>query len=247
VAKTAKTKAATTRAGTAKRPTTKRPTTNVRAPAAGEALKAEIVEGGTAAARRCEELLGEIARRKQRIAEDFYDIGVALREIKKKKLYAALGHRSLADLLSARGVLGKSQAAKLIAIVDHLPRSKAIGEGIEKSYALVRLAAATPALDTAVEVAAEGVVVRGKRAAVGELSGRGVSKLARKVRSVHAKRDPARSEANASVRKLERALRAAGLDAEVALRGKGPSANVSVVIALSSLPKLLSLVARAVK
>ena len=215
--------------------------------ARGQALRAEVVQGGAAAARRCEELLAEIARRKQRIAEDFYDIGLALREIKKKKLYAALGHRSLTSLLEARGVLGKSQAAKLIAIVEHLPKSKALGEGIEKSYALVRLAAATPALDTAAEVAAEGVVVRGKRADVAGLSGRGVSELARKVRSVHAKRDPARAATKTALAKLARVLRAAGVDATVALRGAGGSARIAVELPAAQLPTFASLVARAAK
>lgn len=211
------------------------------------AVAAEVLVTGTAAARRCEELLAEIARRKQRIAEDFYDIGVALREIKKKKLYAALGHRSFAEMLEERGVLGKSQAAKLIAIVDHMPKSRAIGEGIEKSYALVRLAAATPALDTAASVADEGVVIAGRHASVAELSGRGVGRLTKKVKRVHGKRDPERARVNDAARSLERALRTAKLDADVAVSGQGASARITMSLKVSAVPAFLSLVSRAVK
>ena len=46
-----------------------------------------------------------IERRKARIAEDFYDIGQALTELLKKKLYLVLGYSSFAQMLTKRGVM----------------------------------------------------------------------------------------------------------------------------------------------
>src|SRR5262245_8609333 len=64
-----------------------------------KALVVEVAAVAPAAVRRAEELLDLIARRKARIAEDFYEIGKALRELSKKKLYAVLGHRSFGEML----------------------------------------------------------------------------------------------------------------------------------------------------
>ena len=44
--------------------------------------------------RRAEDLLLLIDRRKEQILDDFYDIGMALREILEKKLFEALGYAS---------------------------------------------------------------------------------------------------------------------------------------------------------
>jgi hypothetical protein len=44
-----------------------------------------------------------IARRKQTITEAFYDIGEALREISRKKLYGALGFASFEKPFPATG------------------------------------------------------------------------------------------------------------------------------------------------
>src|SRR4051812_3414055 len=66
--------------------------------------------------KRAEALLAEITRRLLSIAEDFYDIGQALLELKKKSLFVALGYKSFAEMLGARGVMSITQANKLIRV-----------------------------------------------------------------------------------------------------------------------------------
>lgn len=62
--------------------------------------------------RRAEALLAGIARRKVRISEDFYEIGLSLSELLKKKLYFALGHGSFEEMLKAHDVMSWSRAQK---------------------------------------------------------------------------------------------------------------------------------------
>jgi len=58
------------------------------------------------------------------VVESFYDIGVALTEIARAKLYAADGHASLEAYLDAEKLLSPSQARKLIDIVKNIPRER---------------------------------------------------------------------------------------------------------------------------
>ena len=164
----------------------------------------------TAAQTRGEALLDLIARRRARIAEDFYDIGEALREILRKKLFLALGHSSFGALLDARKVMGRSQAAKLIAIVDAMPRRRALEVGTEKAYALTRLAAATAALDTVEQIATEGVAVGPKkRRSVEDLSAEDVKRLAKTLAKPKSLSLAQRADA-AQVRAAQASLRRAG-------------------------------------
>jgi hypothetical protein len=167
-----------------------------------------LAKAATAAQKRAEELLLLIARRKARIAEDFYDIGAALAELKKKKLYAALGYASFAAMLTARKVMSARTADKLIEIVGATEREQAIDLGQEKAYALARLVAATPALDTVDEVVAKGAVVRGKRVAVKGKSVRELTALAGEARPK--KVDPEAKAAARDAKALQARLRARG-------------------------------------
>ena len=99
-----------------------------------------------------------IRRRLATAAESFYDIGVALREILEKKLYAAAGHASLAAYLTATKLVSVTQADKLIAIVRHIPREEAMAAGQERAFAMLALVAATPEPDTAAELIAHGTI-----------------------------------------------------------------------------------------
>ena len=58
-------------------------------------LGKRAVEASSAAARRVEDLVDLVRRRLSHIAEDFYDMGVALRELASPKLYTAVGCTSL--------------------------------------------------------------------------------------------------------------------------------------------------------
>lgn len=175
----------------------------------GTKKKALALAGAsTAAARRAEELLALITRRKARIAEDFYEIGTALREIKKKKLYAALGFRSFADLLAKRDVISARSADKLIEIVEAMPRAPALAVGSERAYALARLAAVTPELDSAELILAEGVKVKGRARKVDKLSTRQLEETIRAVRPRRA--DPEAAAAKRTAVDVRRRLRDRG-------------------------------------
>jgi hypothetical protein len=97
--------------------------------------------------RRAEALLALVQRRKQHITEDFYDIGEALRELLRKKLYEPLGFASFDDLVRAHDLMSVEQARKLVALVEHMPREEALRLGQEKAYALVAYTLATPEPD----------------------------------------------------------------------------------------------------
>src|SRR5262245_5423900 len=112
--------------------------------------------------RRANALLALIERRKQRITEDFYDIGEALRELLRKELYRPLGHASFDALLVARKVMSPAQAYKLVALVDRIPRDEALALGQEKAYALVSYTAATPEADVPAELVRADAHIRRK-------------------------------------------------------------------------------------
>ena len=114
---------------------------------------------------RGEELLAEIARRMVNIAEAFYEVGEALRELLSKKLYIALGYRSFQEMLAARNVMSFSQANRLIQLVSSLPREKALAVGSAKAFLLVDYAKATPEPDNAAWLLDEGKLPGGKRIA----------------------------------------------------------------------------------
>lgn len=174
------------------------------------ALVASASTVATAAQERAEELLEEIARRKQRIAEEFYDIGEALRDLQKKKLYSALGYASFAALLEARNVMSLSQAHKLIRIVTTLPRAKALAIGSEKAAILSGYADATPEPDTPEWLLDEGTLPDGKP--VAEASTRELAAAAKKVRAKIAKKtvSPEESAARSGAKTAQAALRKRG-------------------------------------
>lgn len=166
----------------------------------------------TAATRRAKELIDLIARRMQRITEDFFEIGAALRELHEKKLYASLGFASLGDLLKAHDLMSRSRAFELIHIVRTVPRREALELGAEKAYALSRLTAATKQLDTVEELAEQGVIVGGKRRKVEDLSVRDLQRTvkAERTKSHPVKPDPEAKEAAAKARAVQAALRRRG-------------------------------------
>ncbi|WP_437736849.1 hypothetical protein [Sorangium sp. So ce1335] len=191
-----------------------------RAPASAEATPAgaalarartEAARGGAAAEKRAHALLELIDRRKARIAEDFYEIGEALRELQRKKLYLALGHASFGDMLKARAIMGLTQAKKLIGIVAALPRDKALTLGPEKAYALTRYTAATPEVDTPAWLIDQGATVAGK--SLDEISVRELTAEIGKARANAAgpkRQDPEEKRALAAARATQAALRKRG-------------------------------------
>jgi hypothetical protein len=171
---------------------------------------------------RGEALLALVERRKQRIVEDFYDIGLALRELRDDKLYEALGHPSFEALLDAHALMSSSSAKKLIAVVEHVSREQALRLGREKAYALVAYAAATPEADVPEELAARDAEIAGKK--VSALSTRELEAAASDARRRAKPPTPkeraaekARRAAVASLRRFAKRTRLGAL--EIAVRG----------------------------
>lgn len=99
-----------------------------------------------------------IRRRLATVVESFYDVGEALAEVLRRKLYAAAGHASLEAWLKATRLLSITQAMKLMAIAKHVPREQALAAGQERAYALIALASATPEPDSAAELIERGTI-----------------------------------------------------------------------------------------
>ncbi|MBK6531586.1 MAG: hypothetical protein IPF99_18850 [Deltaproteobacteria bacterium] len=184
---------------------------------AGKAARSGLIVATKAAAlaanrKKLASLEGLIRRRLATVVESFYDVGVALREILEKKLYAVKGHASLADYLTATKLVSLTQAEKLIAIVRRVPREEAMAAGQERAYALIALADATPEPDTAGG--------RGARGAAGGRQGPAQVAEAGRAAARGGARDRARRARHPDARTGGGAARARGLN------GDGPPSDV---------------------
>jgi len=112
---------------------------------------------------RANELLAFIERRKREIARAFYELGVALRELHEKRLWAPLGYESFDGMLEDREVMSGFQARKLIEVVKSFDREVAARLGAEKAYALARYVDRTKEPDDPTKYVHEGFPVAGGR------------------------------------------------------------------------------------
>ncbi len=160
--------------------------------------------------KKAERLIAQIQKRQARIAEDFYQMGVALEALSRPALYQAAGHKSFKELLSARRLLKPTTAYKLIAVVDHYSKAQAQQIGIEKAYALTRFVAATPAADLAAVLVRENPLIG--RIPLDRISVRDLNLATARVRRAATKptKDPEAKAARRTARELQRTLRAAG-------------------------------------
>jgi hypothetical protein len=169
-----------------------------------------------------------IRRRLATVVESFYDVGEALREIVERKLYAAGEHASFAAWVEGTKLMSSTQAEKLLAIVRNVPREAALAAGQERAYALVLLAAATPAPDSAAELLAGGVV-DGQPAAKASVRAIKAAASAERKKRPQSPAQRTKAKADAAVDKGLRALlRAAGLSVKTLTVGAG---EVRVVLA----------------
>lgn len=187
------------------------------------ALSGLVKRAKQRAAARLDALVALIERRKQRIAEDYYDIGLALLEIKKKRLYTADGCKTLEALLEKRRLFGRTTAAKLMAIASAYTREQVVGLDFEKAYAIVRYVEATPKIDSVGEIVEKGVVLGGRRVPVQKLSAREITRDTRVVRRNAHRASSDEKAAVAVARKLQAALRSRGARGATAsaIHGKG--------------------------
>ena len=82
-------------------------------------------------------LLVEMSAHRGDLTARFHDLGAALLEIKRTKLYAAPGAGSLAALLRAEGDLSPRQAQKLMKVAAGMTAAQALPLGLERAYALL--------------------------------------------------------------------------------------------------------------
>ncbi len=211
-------------------------------PKVARATKKLAKTESSAGTRRAEALLELVARRKTAITEAFYDIGEALREILKKKLYAPLGYASFEKLLTGRKVIAASTAYQLIAVVDSLPRDKALGLGAEKSYALARFSAATEKSDPPATLVDEGVPLgrAGARKPAAEITVRELEAATRKARAKRkVKRDVASTEADGRAHAVAQRLgKRLGVKVSADARKRGKDWWAVVELPLDALEKL---------
>jgi hypothetical protein len=180
--------------------------------------------------------LALIKARRQRIVEDFYDIGEALIRLKRPGVDEALGHKNFAALLRSELDMSLSKAAQLIAVVNAVPRNEARAMGQERTAALLELSRATPTEDTASALATSVLKLpSGKRLPLAKASTRQIRDAAKAVRNEQAIQKPRRgvtttAEERASVTALEQALNSLGLtEARVSAVAKpGGGAHVRI-------------------
>jgi hypothetical protein len=166
-------------------------------------------------AARAAELLALISRRLQRIEEDFFDIGAALKELKEKKLFAALGDRTFDSMLAKRVPIGRSQAYKLMAIAERVTREQALELGEEKAYAIARLVATTAEADTVASVLDKGVRIGTKQRSAQSMSRREIDAVKRQVASASKKPDSAERNARQEARAVQADLRRRRIGAKI--------------------------------
>ncbi len=204
-------------------------------------VTAEVARISSAAARRGEELIELIERRKTTVTESFYEIGKALKELQQKKLYASLGYASFEALLRGRGVFGVTQASKLIQIVSTVPIKTALELGPEKAFALIRYAAATPELDTPQSLMESGAKIG--KVAVTAASVREIAEATKQARAKAPgkKVDPAAREAERAAKQGRTWLAARGIrGSEVVARRTKGGFRLQIDLPLEAAPLLFT-------
>lgn len=179
-------------------------------------------------------LVQSVVQRRRRVAEQFYGMGVELRKLSEPRMYQALGFASFGELLEGRKIINRMTALRLISVVEAFPERLAIELGLEKAYALVRYAEATPAPDIARVLAERNVVVGAKR--VSDVTVREIVAETKRIRGggvARDSRDPAAREARGAARALQAALRKVGGKGVVA-RGAWEDGTWKVRIEMSA-------------
>ena len=153
---------------------------------------------------RANELIAFIERRKREIARAFYELGVALRELHEKRLWAPLGYDSFDAMLEQREIMSGFQARKLIEVVRSFDRDVAARLGAEKAYALARYVDRTKETDDPAEYVLEGFPVGGRRKEIDEVTVRDILKATQlavlRQKGGHGESERARREAETVAR-----------------------------------------------
>ena len=230
---------------TSKKPKTKTTKKFAAAPArkrVAAKVRAVAEHASTAASKRVAELVDLVRRRIDRIAEDFYDMGVALRELATPRLYTAVGCKTFEELLRKYD-LGRSQAYQAMAVVKAFPsRDEAISLGFEKAAAILHYASATRKPDLPQLITQSGRLAGRK---IADLSVRDIDAETARVRKIQrAKGPPTEREVRAAraARELQRWMRKhGGRPARVEAHEDHREAWIDVRISLAEVERWLRL------
>jgi hypothetical protein len=224
-----------------KRPTAAKPTKVGRA-AVVKKVRARAEHASSVASKRVVDLVDLVRRRMGRIVEDFYDMGVALRELATPRLYTSVGCTTFDDLLR-KYALGRSQAYEAMAVVKAFPnRDEAIGLGLAKAAAILHYASATRKPDLPQLITQSGRL-GGKKLA--DMSAHDIDAETARVRKIqHAKGPPTEREVRAAraARELQRWMRIhAGRPARVEAHEDHREAWIDVRFSLAEVERWLKL------
>ncbi len=209
-----------------------------RAKALAQSRRKRLVANARAA-------IARIKERKATIAGTFWDIGDHLLVLAAPDAAKALRYHDLYDLCWRALELSATTVDELIAIRKRLTRAEAIRlQTQRRAAAYLRLADATPADDTAVELLREGVAMPGGKRLPAKASIRAVEAAAKKFRQKRrAKRRRGRTttpEERALARRLAAALHKAGVPAKVEVLATVPGkpSKLRIEISVDNLPAL---------
>ena len=112
--------------------------------------------------KRAQQLLADIRDREKRVVRNFYQMGRALSELRTPTLYGALGYPSSDALLRGEKLMSRSQAYKLMDVVDAYAPAQAVALGFERAYGLVEWARNAPTDEPAASLAERNVEIAGR-------------------------------------------------------------------------------------
>jgi hypothetical protein len=98
----------------------------IRTPEGAEDIKQKI--------RDLHGALAQIKSLRKNVHKTFFDIGVILRDIQARKLYAATGYGSYEAFLEREIDLGKTTALRLVKLVGIFQKEAAIEHGMERTF-----------------------------------------------------------------------------------------------------------------
>jgi|GEM_PF-1750678 len=207
-------------------------------------LVAESQAAAPALRREAEALVQRVLDCRRRAGADFFEMGRALLELRRRKLYLALGHPTFAAMLEERRLVSVSLATRLMAIVRAIPREAAVQLGPERAFEwllTLRTQAGPEADDEAIRELAGGEPVLAGRP-VAELTKRQIAELRRRIlaRRLAGRADPDAAEAHRLARSLAQRLRRLGADdAEVSARYGRPRWRIRLDLGLPAAAALL--------
>jgi hypothetical protein len=100
----------------------------------------EVVMAASPEERRAEDLTRVIKQELASVAQSFWRVGCALREIQGAELHRALGYASFSDYITDRLSFEVSQAYKLVRVASSYFQEDAEALGLERAAALIRYA-----------------------------------------------------------------------------------------------------------